>query len=163
MNLYILLIEDEPDVLDALLRDLGAFEDTFPIETASSADEAREAISAVQHAGDEIGLIFCDHIMTGENGVDLLVDLQQKDFTRASRKVLVTAHAGLEDTIEAVNRADLAHYIAKPWSKEDLQKVARRELTTYILERKIDPKPYMGKLDPMQMAEAIRHGLMGDD
>ncbi len=161
-KIYILSVEDEVEVQDAIIRDLADFEEVFPIETAASAQEARDLIASIEKKGDYIGVIFCDHIMTGQNGVDLLVELHRKDYTRETRKVLVTAHAGLEDTVEAVNKAELGHYISKPWKKDDIQKVARTQLSEYILAKKIPPLPYMKYLDPIIMGEAIREGLIGD-
>ncbi len=161
-QIYILCVEDEPDVLDALIRDLSDFENVFPIEAAASTREARDVIRQIERAGDQLGVIFCDHIMTGENGVELLIDLQRQSFTQSTRKILVTAHAGLDDTIEAVNKAELAHYIAKPWNKKELKAVARKQMTEFVLERKIDPTPFMRYLDPYLLGEAIRGGLLGD-
>ncbi len=49
--------------------------------------------------------------------MDFLVELNGDPATRPIRKVLITGQAGLEDTIRAVNEADLDHYIAKPWTR----------------------------------------------
>lgn len=161
-KLIILCVEDEPDVLNALVDDLGELEDFFPIEPAASADEARELLPAIRKRGDRVGVIFCDHMMTGEKGVDLLIDLQKKEFTRHSRKILVTAHAGMDETVNAVNEAGLNYYISKPWEKEKLVQIAKTQMTEYILEAELDPRPYMQAMDPMLLSEAIRHGLLGD-
>lgn len=158
----ILCIEDEPDVLNALVNDLGELEDHFPIETAESATEANELLQAIQKRGDSVGVIFCDHMMAGQKGVDLLIDLQKQSFTRSSRKILVTAHAGMEETIHAVNEAGLNYYIAKPWEKEKLLAVAKNQMTQYILHTGIDPRPFMTVMDPMLLGNAIRQGLLGD-
>ncbi len=161
-RIHILCVEDEQDVLSALIEDLAPLEDAFPIESADSAAEAREVIDRIHERGDQIGLIFCDHMMAGEKGVELLIHLQTVDKTAPSRKVLVTAHAGMEDTVQAVNQAGLNYYISKPWNREELLDVARKQLSEYILEREIDPRPYLNQMDPMLLAEAVRQGLLGD-
>ena len=46
-KIYILCIEDEPEVLEAVVRDLAKFEDKFPIESASCVDEARKVVDEV--------------------------------------------------------------------------------------------------------------------
>lgn len=162
-HIHILVVEDEPEVLDALIRDLEEFENTFPVEAATTAEEAREVISQVTEEGGKIGLILCDHLLPGENGVDLLIDLQEQSSTRTSRKVLVTGQAGLEDTVKAVNEADLHHYIEKPWTEENLHAVVVRQLTNYVIENEKDYLPYMNVLDGSRLADAMhRRGSISD-
>lgn len=154
-NIYILVIEDEPDVLDALVRDLESFEETFPVEMAETAEEAESLIESIHEEGDEVGLALCDHVLPGKNGVDLLIEMTDREDTKQTRKVLVTGQAGLEDTVKAVNEAGLHHYIAKPWNREDLEQVVRRQLTEYVLRTKSDLMPYMSSLESERLAEAM--------
>ena len=44
-NLVILCVDDEPPVLDAVVRDLAPFENAFVLETAGSAAEARAIVA----------------------------------------------------------------------------------------------------------------------
>jgi CheY-like chemotaxis protein len=155
-NIFIICVEDEHQVLDVLVKDLEEFEDVFPIEIASSADEARELIEEVKELDGKIGLILCDHIMPGDNGVDLLIELKLDEFTQNSRKVLITGQAGLEDTIKAVNRAGLNHYIAKPWDKKELIEVVKKELTNFVVDNEENLLPFMTLLDAEKLQEKIR-------
>lgn len=162
-NIYILVIEDESEVMDSILRDIEVFENKFPIETASSAEEAREVIQDFQKNKNEIGLLLCDHLLPGEDGVDLLIDLNNQERYEGAKKVLITGQAGLDDTVKAVNEASLDHYISKPWKKEELQRVVREVLTDYIIEQKKDGLPYMDILDGERLAGNIRDsGSMSD-
>lgn len=154
--IHILVVEDEPEVLDALIRDLEEFEETFPLEAAGTAEEARQLIDQVTGQGGKVGLILCDHLLPGENGVDLLVSLQEHPETKPIRKVLVTGQAGLQDTVKAVNEADLNHYIEKPWSVEDLHAVVVKQLTDYVIENEKSFLPYMHILDSSRLSEAMR-------
>jgi CheY-like chemotaxis protein len=155
-NIFIICVEDEHQVLDVLLKDLEEFEDVFPIEIASSADEARELIEEVKELGGKIGLILCDHIMPGDNGVDLLIEMKANEFTKDTRKVLITGQAGLEDTVKAVNRAGLNHYIAKPWDKNELAEVVKKELTNFVVNNEENLLPFMTLLDGEKLQEEIR-------
>ncbi len=155
-KIYILVVEDELEVMDALLLDLEDFETIFPLETANTTEEARTVISEIYAAGNEIGLILCDHILPGENGVDLLIELQAHESYRASKKVLVTGQAGLEDTIQAINKANLNHYIAKPWSKQDLSETVIKQLTDFVIEQGYNPLEYMIVLDAKRLSEYLR-------
>lgn len=157
-KIYILVVEDEPEVLDAIVRDISAFESHFVIEMADTAEEAREIIQSILEEGNEIGLILCDHVLPGDNGVELLVEMQNNADTESTRKVLITGQAGLQETVRAVNEADLQHYIAKPWEKEELVEIVKIQLTDYVLEHESNPMPYMSVLDGERIAEQIRKG-----
>ncbi len=155
-DIFIVCVEDEPQVLDVVVRDLEPLEEVFPIEVAHSAKEARELIKEIQDEGNRVGLIFCDHIMPGDKGVDLLIEMQNDEFTKSTRKVLLTGQAGLDDTVEAVNNARLNRYVAKPWEPEQLLDVAIEELTSYVIEMEDDLLPYMAVLNQERLQEAIR-------
>ncbi len=155
-DIYIICVEDEPQVLDVILRDLADLEEVFPIETAVSADEARELIKEIYRQGGKIGLAICDHVMPGDNGVDLMIEMQQDDFTRETRKVLLTGQAGLDATIEAVNKARLNRYISKPWDPANLMNIAKEELTQYVIDQEKELLPYMQVLDAPRLHEEIR-------
>lgn len=161
-QIHILCVEDEPDVLDVVVRELAPLEDVFPIEAASTADEAREALQRVEAAGGQVGLIFCDHIMPGENGVEFLVGLHRDPKHRDVRKVLLTGQAGLEATVKAVNEAGLAHYIAKPWEPDELIRVAREQLSRYVAARKLNPLPYLKHLVMDIVGDLLRESARGD-
>lgn len=161
-EIYILVVEDELEVMDALVNDLEEFENDFPIETANNSEEAKRVVEQVRASGYEIGLILCDHVLPGENGVDFLISLQDKPDFRDARKVLVTGQAGLEDTIQAINKADLDHYIAKPWSKESLHEVVIDQLTSYVITKKYNPLDYMSVLDGVRLAESMRDNSITD-
>lgn len=143
-------------MLDVLVKDLEPLEEVFPIETASSVPEARRLINEILDSGNKIGLVLCDHIMPGEKGVNLLIEMQSRPETKSARKILVTGQAGLEDTIKAVNHAQLNHYIAKPWEPTYLLEVARNELTTFVLENEINLLRFMKILNPSRIQETIR-------
>ena len=157
-NIYILCVEDEPDVLDALVRDLATFEHHFPVEATSSVAEARDVAAAISASGGTVGLVLADHQMPGETGVDLLVELNRDDRFHATRKVLITGQAGLEATVRAVNDADLDHYIAKPWQQEELTGVVVNELTSFVIAAQTDLVPYLAILDSERIAAAMRRG-----
>lgn len=155
-KIYILVVEDEPEVLDAIVRDISEFEKVFPIEMADTAEEAGDLIHSILDEGNRIGLILCDHVLPGQNGVELMVEMQKSEDTESTRKVLITGQAGLEETVRAVNEANLKHYIAKPWEKEELVGITRDLLTDYVIEETENPMQYMQVLDAGRIADHIR-------
>lgn len=162
-QICILCVDDEPEVLEAIERDLRDFDDVFPIESAESAAKARELCSQIDARGDRIGLVICDHLMPGETGVEFLVFLHQESVAKHARKVLLTGQAGHEDTIEAINNAELDYYIAKPWNGAELKNVVRKQLTHYVLDHSPEPMSFMAVLDATLMAEAIHKKGMASD
>lgn len=162
-KIYILIVEDELEVMEALIQDVEKFETLFPIEAANNTVEAEEVIQSILNNGDKIGLILCDHILPGKNGIDLLIELNENAKTSAMKKVLVTGQARHEDTIIAVNKADLDHYIEKPWKQEELEKVVIDELTDFVIENESNLLPYMQLLDMEKLSNYLRKNKMTDN
>ncbi len=158
-ELLILVVEDEPEVRAEVVRDLS-FAGMIRVEQADDVADARDAIDEVDRAGDHVGLIVVDHRLPGgESGVDLLVSLKDNPNTRAIRTILLTGQAGHQDTIRAINEADLNHYFSKPWDPNELVAVAVRLLTDFVLDAGIDPLRYVRDLDgPRLMAAFAKHG-----
>jgi two-component system chemotaxis response regulator CheY len=154
-RITILVLEDEPEVRDAIARDLEPFAAAFRIELTEDADDARQVLGDIDEAGDAVGLILCDHLLPGMRGTDFLVELDHDPGTQPMRKVLLTGQAGHEDTIRAINDGGLDYYVAKPWLVGDLQEVVRRQLTDYVLDESDDLLPYVNVLDGPRLLEAI--------
>lgn len=159
MRLAILVIEDEPEVREALERDLESFADTVRIEPAEDVPDAREVLAEISADGDLLALVLADHRLPGETGVDFLVELAGSEDFAAARSVLVTGQAGHDDTIRAVNEAGLDHYIAKPWSREELHATVRHELTEFVLTTELDPLPHLRALDGERVMGIVRRRL----
>jgi CheY-like chemotaxis protein len=154
-SLSIICLEDEPEVLEAILRDLATFEERFRIEPAASAQEAREIIAGLEETDGQLALILCDHVMPGESGIHFLGSLagSESPVLQDTRKILLTGQAGHEDTIEAINEGGIHYYLTKPWDADTLLAAVRKQLTRYIILRNIDPLPYMQLLDAQALAE----------
>lgn len=154
-DLAILIVEDEPEVRDALIRDIAPFEGQFRIEAAEDVDDAHVALEGLEAAGKKVALVLCDHLLPGVHGVEFLVELNDDPRTQRARKVLVTGQAGLEDTVRAVNEANLDHYIAKPWDEEALQAIVRDQLTEYVSRWVDDLLPYVPVLNGPRLMSII--------
>jgi two-component system chemotaxis response regulator CheY len=153
-ELVVLVIEDEPEVRAAVVRDLRRHFEQIRIDEAEDADDAIDALAEAADAGDHVGLILADHRLPGRSGVDVLVALHDDPGTRAIRKVLITGQASHADTIRAVNDAGLDHYIAKPWDPDDLIAIAVDQLTDYVIDEGLDPLAFMRELDAPRLAQA---------
>lgn len=155
-QIAILCIEDEPEVREAILRDLRPLEEFFEIESAGDTTDAAAVLAEFANRGLLTGLILCDHRLPGETGVEFLTRIHQVDGYRDTRKVLLTGQAGHQDTIKAVNDAGLNHYLAKPWDSADLLESSKDQLTRYVLGRDdVEPMPYLAILDAPRLLEKI--------
>jgi CheY-like chemotaxis protein len=154
-QILILCVEDEPEVRDAVVRDLEPFAEQFRIECADDVDDARAVMEESRQTGDDVGLILCDHLLPGTRGVDFLVALSKERPDDPVRKVLLTGQAGHEDTIRAINQAQLHYYISKPWTPEELHSVVRSQLTEYVLAGSRDLLPYVATLDGPRLLDAV--------
>ena len=156
MQLTVLVLEDEPPVREAVVRDLAAFGDTIRIEAAEDVEDAWAVIAELDADGDRLALVLADHRLPGTSGVDFLVQLLDDTRTVHARKVLVTGQADQQDTIRAVNEAGLDHYLAKPWDPDELTAVVRDQLTEHVLEHALDPLPHLRALDAARVMPLLR-------
>lgn len=156
MRLTVLVLEDEPAVRQALVRDLAPFADVVRVEVAEDVPDAWQVIDEVDHDGDRLALVLADHRLPGTTGVDLLVALGDDPRTVDARKVLVTGQADQQDTIRAINQAGLDRFIAKPWDPEELREVVRDQLTEHVLDGRLDPLPHLRALDATRVMAIIR-------
>lgn len=156
MNKYLILcVDDEREVLDSVMQDLDCFEEHFIVEAAESVQEAKELIAESEREDVKLALILCDHIMPEQTGIQFLIELNQDESTKPTRKLLLTGQAGLEDTVEAVNHSSLDFYIAKPWQGDELRQVLKNQLTTYMIEHEPDLMPWASALETERVFEAI--------
>lgn len=157
-QIAILSLEDEPEVRQAITRDLEPFAEAFRIEGAEDVEDARELIASIEGEGDLVGLILCDHRLPGTSGVAFLTELQTEEEHQSIRKVLVTGQADHQDTIRAINAGGLHHYLPKPWKPEELVAIVREQLTDFVLGTEVDPLPYVSILDGTRLMEKISRG-----
>lgn len=156
MNKYLILcVDDEREVLDSVIQDLDCFEEHFILEPAESVKEAKEIIQESQQDGVKLALILCDHIMPEQTGIQFLIELNEDPQTKATRKLLLTGQAGLEDTVEAINHSSLDFYIAKPWHGDELRKVIKDQLTTFVINNEANLIPWASILDTERVFDAM--------
>ena len=111
----ILILDDETAVANALRRTLRS---AFPLEEVVI-ETFDEPEAAVLRAGEQdFDVVISDYRMPGLNGADVLqlVKGLQPDATR----IVVSATTEYIDIIEAVNRAEVFRYVAKPWQQDEL-------------------------------------------
>jgi thioredoxin reductase (NADPH) len=110
----ILVVDDDPQVLAAVRRDLRSrYRESYMVVSASSGEEALTTIHELKIRGDALAIVISDQRMPGMQGTDLLA--QSRDTYPLARRVLLTAYSDIDAAIKAINVAHLDHYLSKPW------------------------------------------------
>lgn len=156
-KIYIICVEDQPEVLRAIADDLASFEEAFGLEECESAAEAEEVMDEIDAEGDHVGVIVCDHVMPGKTGVKFLAEVHEDIRFRYTRKLLLTGLATQQDTIRAINSASVDRFIEKPWSAEQLNEYVRVLLTEFILDKGLDYEAYLAYLDKPTLFRRLGH------
>ncbi|MCL1601095.1 MAG: FAD-dependent oxidoreductase [Actinomycetia bacterium] len=114
----ILAVDDDPQVLAAVTRDLRArYAEAYQIVSAGSGAEALEAVQEISDRGRAIASFLVDQRMPSMSGTEFLLEAQQT-FPEAKR-LLLTAYADTEAAIQAINDVGLDQYLLKPWTPPD--------------------------------------------
>ena len=110
----ILAVDDDPQVLSAVRRDLQErYAQDYRIVASDGGPEALEAVEELHRRGEVIALFLVDQRMPTLSGTELLV--RAREHYPDARRVLLTAYADTEAAIQSINEVGLDHYLMKPW------------------------------------------------
>src|SRR5262245_60226821 len=108
----ILLVDDEPNILDGYRRELR---DRFCVETATGGEEA---LKKIEQEGP-FAVVVSDLKMDGMSGIELLT--QVRKICPDSIRIMLTG-AGFESAVAAVNEGHIFRFLTKPCTSDDLAK-----------------------------------------
>src|ERR1051325_6893811 len=110
----ILAVDDDPEVLNAVDRDLRQhFRADYRVMKVGSGTLALETTQQLKQRGTPIALFLVDERMPGMTGTQFLSEAIK--LYPDARRVLLTAYADTETAIKAINDIGLDHYLLKPW------------------------------------------------
>ncbi len=119
-NPVLLCVDDDPDVLRAVARDLRRqYGERYRVLRAASADEALDAIRQLATQGEPVALVLSDQRMPGMDGVGLLAKVAE--LSPSTKRVLLTAYADTDAAIAAINDSRVDYYLLKPWDPPETQ------------------------------------------
>ena len=111
---YIIIIDDDAQVLRAIQRDIrNKYREEYKVAATESATEALEMIKELKLKNEEVALFISDQRMPEMEGIVFLE--KANEIYPATRKVLLTAYADIEAAIKAINNVKLDYYLLKPW------------------------------------------------
>jgi thioredoxin reductase (NADPH) len=114
----ILSVDDDPQVLNAVERDLRRhYQSDYRIVKATSGAEALEAVQQLKQREIPLALFLVDQRMPVMNGTQFLAEAIK--YYPEARKVLLTAYADTEAAIASINQIGLDYYLMKPWDPPD--------------------------------------------
>jgi thioredoxin reductase (NADPH) len=110
----ILTVDDDPEVLGAIERDLRAhYRRDYRVLKAASGSEALETTRQLKKRETPVALFLVDQRMPGMTGTELLA--QARKLYPDARMVLLTAYADTDTAIASINTIGLDYYLLKPW------------------------------------------------
>jgi thioredoxin reductase (NADPH) len=114
----ILTVDDDPDVLQSIERDLRSrYSERYRIMRAASANEALDTLHRLKSRNDAVALLLADQRMPELDGVGFLS--QATDIFPTAKRALLTAYADTNAAIEAINSARVHYFLLKPWDPPD--------------------------------------------
>jgi thioredoxin reductase (NADPH) len=114
----LLAVDDDPDVLRAVERDLRKqYSDRYRVMSSDSGPAALDILGRLAQRSEPVALLIADHRMPRMTGIEFLT-AAIREFPDV-RRVLLTAYADTQAAIDAINLVKLDHYLLKPWDPPD--------------------------------------------
>jgi two-component system OmpR family response regulator len=117
MGKKVLLIEDEPNIIEAVSFILSR--DGWEVKTHSNGHDAMQVVRL--RAPD---LIILDAMLPGKSGFDILTEIRSDAALGATPVLMLTARGQTKDR-ELAERAGVSQYMTKPFSNADVLAAVR--------------------------------------
>ncbi len=123
----ILYVDDEPQNLFTFRY---ALEDRFTVLTAQDGHEAMRVLER-----EDVAVLMCDQRMPQMTGVE--VCRRARELKPEVVRIMVTAYADLQTTIDAINQGQVLRYLTKPWRNDELVDVLQSAIDLVRLRRMV--------------------------
>ncbi|WP_136441024.1 response regulator transcription factor [Pacificoceanicola onchidii] len=114
---HVLLIEDEPNIIEAIRFILSR--DGWQVDTHSNGSDA---VEAVQRKTPDV--LILDVMLPGRSGFDILRELRDNPETAALPVLMLTARGQSKDR-ELAERAGVNRFMTKPFSNAEVLEAVR--------------------------------------
>lgn len=145
MTKCVLFVDDEKSILQAIKREIHQSGLNLEPVFADNAEAALEIVNK-----QAVGVVVADNILPGMKGLDLLARVGE--LSPRTIRILMTGHADLGTSLDAINRCSVFKFVVKPWGKNELVKVVEEALASYhiILSQETSDESKM-----LSLAQAI--------
>jgi thioredoxin reductase (NADPH) len=110
----LLTVDDDPDVLRAIERDLRSqYGAEYRVVSSDSPGAALDLLKGLKVRNDGVALLLADQRMPRMDGVEFLQ--QARQIYPDAKRALLTAYADTNAAINAINQASLDYFFMKPW------------------------------------------------
>lgn len=122
----ILIVDDQIEILNSLERQLR---EDYAVSTVSN---GKDALALMREK--EFAVAIADQRMPGMTGVEFL----EKSLSIQPEivRILITAYADIQASIEAINKGQIYYYISKPWEPDELRLIVQKAVEHYLLQQK---------------------------
>ena len=117
----ILVVDDEPDIVESLKDVLEAHLGTVKILTAESGKEG-----LAQMKKESVDLVISDFRMPGMDGLEFLTKC--RELAPTVPRILITAYPELDAAVRAINEAQIQNFLTKPIMPEALMQAVNAAL-----------------------------------
>jgi len=145
MNNRVLLVDDDPNILEGYKRSLRK---KFDVTTALEGHAALEVISRK----DTFATIVSDMAMPSMNGIQFLSRV--KEISPDSVRIMLTGNADLNIAISAINEGNIFRFLTKPCPEDLFIKTLEAGIEQYRLitaERELLEKTLNGSINVLSM------------
>jgi DNA-binding response OmpR family regulator len=118
MGKHVLVIEDEPNIIEAISFILSR--DGWQVDTHSNGHDAVDVVWAKSP-----DLLILDVMLPGASGYEILSELRAKDATRDLPVLMLTARGQTKDR-ELAEKIGASHFMTKPFSNAEVLEVVRQ-------------------------------------
>jgi thioredoxin reductase (NADPH) len=110
----LLTVDDDPEVLRAIERDLRSrYANRYRVMRASSGSAGLDTLRELKARNNPVALLLADQRMPLMDGVGFLS--QAMEMHPLAKRALLTAYADTNAAIDAINEARIHYYLMKPW------------------------------------------------
>ena len=110
----LLTVDDDPDVLRAIERDLRSqYGENYRVMRANSGSAALDVLRELKLRNDAVALLLADQRMPKMDGIAFLS--QAMELYPDAKRALLTAYADTNAAINAINEVNIQYFFLKPW------------------------------------------------
>src|SRR5579871_6223951 len=110
----LLSVDDDPDVLRAIERDLRShYGASYRVLASDGPEQALDLLKQLKVRNDSVALLLADQRMPKMDGIGFLREAMQ--IFPDAKRALLTAYADTSAAISAINQANINYFFLKPW------------------------------------------------